>query len=1569
MKTLSSGSFLKMPLVSALIFGGAAYSADTFTESPHTFTEESKEYTTDLRIGDSGKTMYVTNNTTAITVGNSKNFAVGAEANGIGSYVQNGGSLDVSSGKIYVGRNSVGTGYFELNGGSVHSSGTAYFGSKGGVFTGKMTGGLLKVNELYLADKDSGSAGTKSTWTQDGGAIECASWFVVGRSDCSSHKAVFTLNSGAVTNKANHVVIGCYGQLGSEAKMIVNGGELYCNQDIYLGENASATLEINDGVVDAARGWVHCMKTSAADGEDCYLNLNGGALRTKKIVKDTGSATTTVTFNGGALVASETRDDLIAANDKLYVKVGAKGGTIDSYNFRTAIYENLDSGVEDDPETTETETDGGMTFTGKGIVELKGAANYQGLTYVESGVLALTNGYSFAGPVKIGRNGAIAVDITPARTAATDAGGELAVEGEIALFSTTELTFEEATDDITTSIFLTGPVVGYTLSQKTAEGVTTVYATVTNIDNITATRKVTTVTNASSTRIDEGGAYSNGAPADNPGFDVVIVCGDGTLNTYSYYHARNDQWFANRAMGHFVVRGGTATFGWTGDSRNGGSSVLLSKTIAGNGTLRLVQSGIDGTTTTISNHVSIELSGVGASAGRNATTWLASVSVDGDVYATNGFVRVDAGVTFNGTVYLGNATDQSYLNADGASFNGNIVISDGVTFNCNGKTATFGEDARLVLMGGTVINSNNIAAWPKTVIENGFYVYGTAPIVNADCTVKGGKLRVSVTKDGDNETLDLGQIKVPDGVSPADVLVVTDTQYNWSFTVDQTTRIVTATQGAAKTDADANVWYGGAEGDLSNGQNWTRGVPTDTQTVKFISDAVVKRSDKATTQYWKELVIENNARVEFKSNDGNWPNYIVPADGITGNGTLVLRRCGLMAVGNSTDFTIPATITLVTCNNGGSATANDSWLNDHNATATITVNGSVTNENYFITRGKVVFNDDVTVKNGAKFEVQGQTTFNKKLVFTNGGTLALNGANTSVVFGEVAAIEVLAGTVSVPRSSLADGGSVSLSSGAGMLINMNGEDEPLVDDVAICLGVAFSGDAAKVSFSDSRAWDWTASVGQDGKLYATPKSTYQNHWIGGESGLWNDDGNWEFGTPKMTECAVFTNNATATATDNGEHKMDKLVIESGKTVRFTAPTSSNWPQLNLTEFPEGGTLEIGFGGIESYDGKELALNGNITITNDGTRDAFIKAKNGRIVINGKLTITGENTKANILGQNNMLINGEIALDTSTENRNVRITRASVDGNITGSGYIQLDSDDGDKQCSLNGDNRGFSGRIDKINNNGCILGGPNAAGTNIEWHVTGDLHLVAENAQEWKFGALNFDWTGWNVCYITKDKSITLEVGSLGQDMTFKNAYKFWGEGANTDITVTIRKVGAGKLTTGAYNYKHLIVEAGEVALEKPTAFDNKNFKNINSVSVASGATISGYPGTQADGGMYIQALTLAPGAIVKQTLVATTENEVTTYSCPVLTVTGDVNVSGVKFVLDDPSGHLISAKYDESNIEKYTILQANTVTGRPAAYVFAKIANSNWGWRAFVEDGNKVVVKPARTRMVILIR
>lgn len=118
----ATGSRLVKRIAASVLTGAAlgfTLHAETFAESPHTFTEESVEYAEDLRIGDGATPMFVTNNMTAITLASGKNFNVGASASGDGTYVQNGGSLDVAGGDLLMGRESGAKGCFELNGGTV----------------------------------------------------------------------------------------------------------------------------------------------------------------------------------------------------------------------------------------------------------------------------------------------------------------------------------------------------------------------------------------------------------------------------------------------------------------------------------------------------------------------------------------------------------------------------------------------------------------------------------------------------------------------------------------------------------------------------------------------------------------------------------------------------------------------------------------------------------------------------------------------------------------------------------------------------------------------------------------------------------------------------------------------------------------------------------------------------------------------------------------------------------------------------------------------------------------------------------------------------------------------------------------------------------------------------------------------------------------------------------------------------------------------------------------------------------------------------------------------------------
>ena len=976
-ETLSSGSFLKMPLALALMFGGAAYAVDTFTESPHTFTEESVEYTTDLRIGDSGKTMYVTNNTTAITVGNSKNFAVGAEANGNGSFVQNGGSLNVSSGRIFVGRNSVGTGYFELNGGSVYSSGIAYFGSKGGVFTGKMTGGDISVDQFFMAEKDNGADGAKATFTQSGGSLVSRSWFVVGRTD----EGTFTLDGGVVTNQSNRMVIGCFSpskskmtvnngevysaggitiaeQSGSEGTLEINGGTVYSREDALVGRNGKGALTIGGtGVFECqtANNGARWLKLGVGGSSDNAINLGeGGELKIWHIEHyNASTGSNVINFNGGTMTSLGNNGGTCRCLIGNYesgnttaptVRILEKGGIINTAQFVANIERaTLESGVE------EGQTDGGLTITGNGILNLNAVAAYNGLTYVESGVLALTNGYSFAGPVKVGRNGAITVDITAAINAKTAAEIDLAVDDKIALFSASALSFEEATDDLSTSVFLTGPVVGYTLSSEVVDGRTVVYATITNVENIATSRKATSYI-ATDDYVDQDRAWSNGQPANNS-CDVGIFTADCIMHIWGDGKGAIN----NRKFGDFVVRGCTAKVRY---GANGYPNIGV-KHVAGNGTLELAQAGLAGNGTldlVADKNVKVVITTEGASGsardawiGINDANTAAATIVNGDVVTSNGFVAIWRNVTLNGNLVISPWSVNSYVGGsagDTLVINGDLVLLDGATFDFQSHNVTFGDDARLVLKGGTLINTNNIAAWPKTVIQGGVYAYGSVPGAS-EHTLAGGKLNVVPASDTSGATMTLTGFVLADGVSADDVIQMAGTNFKWRYNVDETT--ITAEAYEAIDSTVPNYWVGGAQGYWNVAANWSRGIPSAAQTILFENEALVYLDANKTVSN-----IVANARVTFRTTNTGSVHPSVNFNEINGMGTLALYHCGLIANGMPGTISADTTVEIQYINDN-----TDSWLEGRKSNGSpLKLYGKLTGSGYVIFRNDCHFYGD-----------------------------------------------------------------------------------------------------------------------------------------------------------------------------------------------------------------------------------------------------------------------------------------------------------------------------------------------------------------------------------------------------------------------------------------------------------------------------------------------------------------------------------------------------------------------------------------------------------------------------------
>ncbi len=195
-----------------------------------------------------------------------------------------------------------------------------------------------------------------------GGYIGANNWFVVGRANAAGN-GTLVVNSGTVqkTGGGNFVV----GSLGASGSVIVNGGQILNNANLWLGENA---------------------------GANATLYLNGGLVQATQIRIQGGVPTTSIAyFNGGTLQASAASTDFIPSPTIGAIQAG--GLVFDNNGFDVTINSLL---VED---TLTPSLGGGLTKLGAGTLTLAGGYNYTGTTVVRGGVLNLSNpGAAFSSP-------------------------------------------------------------------------------------------------------------------------------------------------------------------------------------------------------------------------------------------------------------------------------------------------------------------------------------------------------------------------------------------------------------------------------------------------------------------------------------------------------------------------------------------------------------------------------------------------------------------------------------------------------------------------------------------------------------------------------------------------------------------------------------------------------------------------------------------------------------------------------------------------------------------------------------------------------------------------------------------------------------------------------------------------------------------------------------------------------------------------------------------------------------------------------------------------------------------
>ena len=272
---------------------------------------------------------------------------------------------------------------------------------------------------MYNAGNANANSSVVGAFTNLNGTVTCKQ-FIVGAADTTNDRdnyAEFYQNGGTLAVSGN-IVIAQGNRTRTSGKFIMDGGKVTTAATLYVGDTGlncatgTAHLVINNGeigckalrigkqsqgVVDVYGGTVICTNECILSNKTEYnttqaavyiesdaemmptLNLLGGVLETPKMYSASANSYATVFFNGGTLREGKNNANLIEDSEHLHVRVGAKGGTIDTNGYTAKLHKTLETGVD-------AGTDGGMTFTGGGTLALQSTASlaYTGDTKVSS---------------------------------------------------------------------------------------------------------------------------------------------------------------------------------------------------------------------------------------------------------------------------------------------------------------------------------------------------------------------------------------------------------------------------------------------------------------------------------------------------------------------------------------------------------------------------------------------------------------------------------------------------------------------------------------------------------------------------------------------------------------------------------------------------------------------------------------------------------------------------------------------------------------------------------------------------------------------------------------------------------------------------------------------------------------------------------------------------------------------------------------------------------------------------------------------------------------------------------
>ena len=266
------------------------------------------------------------------------------------------------------------------------------------VITNRM--GNLAIGKGGATRFGSGDNSVSSFVLEDGAVTSSSSSYNLSLGYGTGSTGYFEQNGGTVS-VAGKLYLG-YGT-GSTGHFEQNGGTVFA-KILNIGYNGTGELTINNGTFSVA---VQTSLGANGGSSTGYLNLNGGVFETPYICAPNTKTGGTILFNGGTLRVAPPADSLIQAVSRILVRIGERGGTIDTAGL------NVNYGKATLPADGVT-NDGGLSIVGGGTLTVTGAASanrfeYNGPTTIEVGThvtmpsAKVGSGVTFTIPAGLGR--------------------------------------------------------------------------------------------------------------------------------------------------------------------------------------------------------------------------------------------------------------------------------------------------------------------------------------------------------------------------------------------------------------------------------------------------------------------------------------------------------------------------------------------------------------------------------------------------------------------------------------------------------------------------------------------------------------------------------------------------------------------------------------------------------------------------------------------------------------------------------------------------------------------------------------------------------------------------------------------------------------------------------------------------------------------------------------------------------------------------------------------------------------------------------------------------------------